>query len=214
MYKERLRLVEKDQVDQWKATLSQLENEFKTEINRLSNEIWGETRRHSPRTMCLGADVLGNKYWLFSSRKTKERDFGGWVVVEIPEGRNSPTGEACLVTPSETVDNVAASEDEYSDLKSWFFVEKVEDVKQLSLWARYLAAKSAQAAAEPKESKAKGTPNRLGQKFAVEITASPRMIERISRGKKTLEYAGTVTTRALCQELERAAEWIDEKFTI
>ena len=76
-----------------------------------------ESRRLSPRTMSLGTDILGNKYWMFSSRKTKEREFGGWLVIQTPDNK-LPTGEPTDDTT--TTDDP----DEYRDLKSWYFVEK------------------------------------------------------------------------------------------
>src|SRR5271154_54369 len=91
MQKERLRIVEKDQVEQWKSTISELDKEYKSETTKLSNELWIESRRLSPRTSFLGRDILGNKYWLFSSRQTKKREFGGWVVIQTPSSLH-PTG--------------------------------------------------------------------------------------------------------------------------
>jgi hypothetical protein len=209
--------VEKDLVEQWKSTVSVLDGEYKSEMATLSNELWTESRRLAPRSAPLGTDVLGNKYWLFSSRKTKEREFGGYVVIQTPEGKTSPAGATsspAIVNdnPFETaIPTEADSENAYSDLKNWYFIEKAENIMQLRSWTTYLSLKAA-AAQERRERKEppRGSPNKLGQTFAVEIP-SPRFKERPGKGRRVVELVGTVDTKMLCDELLRAAEWIEEK---
>lgn len=215
LHKERLKIVEKDLFDKWKLKLSELDEEIRAEMSQLSNELWIESRRLAPRTICLGTDVLGNKYWIFSSRKTKERDFGGWVVIQTPN-EQTPTGTPSPTTTT-TVDATSPEETKYSDLKSWYYVEKAEDIHQLSKWTTYLARKSFSEYTSKKRASStvsKGSPNKLGQSFAVEIISpSPgKMKERPGKGRKVIEFAGLVDTRLLCEELGHAADWIDERY--
>ena len=51
----------------------------------------------------------------------------------------------------------------------------------------------------------KGSPNKLGQTFAVEISSPKVMKERPGKGRKVVEFAGLVDTRLLCEELTHAA---------
>jgi hypothetical protein len=207
MQKERLRIVEKDQVEQWKSTISELDKEYKSETTQLSNELWAESRRLSPRTSCLGRDILGNKYWLFSSRQTKKREFGGWVVIQAPD--DLPIG-ATLRRPQETpIDE----DDEFRDLKYWYYVGKPEDIRQLAKWAMFLASKVV-LDAERKEmgSSPKGSRNKLGQSFAVEVYSPLKTKERPGKGRKIVDFAGLVDTRVLCEELDHAADWIEERY--
>jgi hypothetical protein len=218
LHKERLRIVEKDLVEQWKSTVSELDAEYKSEMANLSTELWTESRRLAPRTTPLGTDVLGNKYWVFSSRKTKEREFGGYIVIQTPEGKTSPTGTISSPgidadNPFEyTVSTEPDSEDTYADLKNWFYLAKADDIMQLRSWTTYLALKAAaaQERRERKEQLPRGSPNKLGQTFAV-VIPSPRFKERPGKGRKVVELIGTVDTKMLCDELLRAAEWIEEK---
>jgi len=170
--------------------------------------LWIESRRLSPRTSYLGTDVLENKYWVFSSRKTKAREFGGWVVIQTPDN-TSPTG----APNANSSDNAPEEDDEYSDLKSWYFVEKPEDIRQLAKWTMYLALKASAENERRKEKKAmaSGSPNKLGQSFAVEVSSPIKMKERPGKGRKVIEFAGLVDTRILCEELEHAADWIEER---
>lgn len=184
----------------------------------MSTELWTESRRLSPRTTPLGIDVLGNKYWVFSSRKVKQREFGGYVVIQTPEGKTSPSGTTS--SGSEANDDPFAtavsiepdSEDTYTALKTWHYVDKAEEIMQLRSWTTYLALKAA-AEHERRERKKsfKGSPNKLGQMFAVEIP-SPRFKERPGKGRKVVELVGTVDTKMLCDELLHASEWIEEKY--
>jgi hypothetical protein len=219
LHKERLRIVEKDLVEQWKSSVSELDNEYKSEMTTLSTELWTESRRLSPRTTPLGRDLLGNKYWVFSSRKVKQREFGGYVVIQTPEGKTSPS-EITSSAGFEVNDDPFApavstepdSEDSYIALKNWYYVDKAEDIMQLRSWTTYLALKAA-AEQERRERKQsfKGSPNKSGQLFAVEIP-SPRFKERPGKGRKVVELVGTVDTKMLCDELLHAAEWIEEKY--
>jgi len=212
MHKNRLRIVEKDLVEKWKQSISELDNEYKAEITRLSNELWIESRRLSPRTTPLGFDVLGNKYWIFSSRKTKEREFGGWVVIQTPRASH-PT---CRTIPSSDQpheSDVEQEQSEYQDLKSWYYVDKPDDIRQLAKWTMYLAARAASDQhPRGRRDNGKGSPNKLGQMFAVEVPSPGRMKERPGRGRKVVEYAGIVDTRVLGEELVHAADWIEERF--
>lgn len=170
----------------------------------MSNELWIESRRLAPRTSCLGTDILGNKYWLFSSRKTKEREFGGWIVVQTPNS-SKPTGE--LISSISEEQKADESEDPYSDLRSWYYVDKAVDIRQLAGWTTYLAAKAAaEETRREKKPLPKGSPNKLGQAFAVEI---PVRVKR--RGRKVPAPAGFSETRLLCEELIHAAEWVEER---
>ena len=157
--------------------------------------------------MPFGRDILGNKYWIFSSRKTKEREFGGWVVIQTPDNK-LPTGQPIDDTPA-TDDS-----DEYHALKSWYYVEKPEDIRQLARWAMYLLAKAAldDEKRERKVTSPKGSPNKLGQKFTVEIPSPKIMKERPGKGRKVVALAGVVDTRVLCEELNHAADWIEERY--
>jgi hypothetical protein len=215
LHKERLRIVEKDLVTQWKATVSNVDEEYHSETLRLSNELWSESRRLAPRTTCLGSDMLGNKYWVFLSRKTKEREFGGWVVIQTP-GDKTPTGDlvpAKDVPVEPPTSDEVENEEQYSDLKSWYYVEKAEDIRQLAKWTMYLAAKAA-ADFEYRKAKtagiAKGSPNNSGQTSAA-VNSPMKMKKRNGRGRKVVEFAGLVDTRALCDELIHAAQWIEER---
>lgn len=212
LYKDRLRIVEKDLVEQWKTQVHELDQQYKHEMATLSSNFWIESRSLTPRTTSLGTDVLGNKYWVFSSRKTKTRDFGGWLVIQT-EG----------LTPSQTpldhtLDEVDSSAqdaqdvertDSYSPLKSWYYVEKAADIKQLVSWTTYLAAK-ATLAQERQEKKPRGSPNKAGQIFAVEIAG--QKLKGPRKGRRPVEFNGVVETRNLCEELVHAAEWIEERF--
>jgi len=204
--------VEKDLVEQWRQSISELDKEYKAETSRLSNELWIESRRLSPRTAPLGFDVLGNKYWIFSSRKTKDREFGGWVVIQPPRSSH-PTGTTTLPTASPPHDDAEQDQSEFRDLKSWYYVDKPDDIRQLAKWTMYLAARAA-AEQDPRgrRENGKGSPNKLGQVFAVEVPSPGRMKERPGKGKKVVEYAGIVDTRVLGEELARAADWIEERF--
>lgn len=59
---------------------------------------------------------------------------------------------------------------------------------------------------------ARGSPNKLGQLFAVEVPSPGRMKERPGKGRKVVEYVGIVDARVLGEELVHAAEWIEERF--
>lgn len=204
--------MEKDLVDQWKQSISELDMEYKAETTRLSNELWVESRRLSPRTTPLGFDVLGNKYWIFSSRKTKDREFGGWVVIQTPHPTH-PTGTTPPPSLSQPPNNTEQEESNYQDLKSWYYVDKPDDIRQLAKWTMYLAARAA-ADQDPRgrRESGKGSPNKLGQRVAVEVPSPWRMKERPGKGKKVVEYAGIVDTRVLGEELARTADWIEERF--
>jgi hypothetical protein len=202
--------VEKDLVDQWKQSISELDKEYKTEILRLSNELWIESRRLSPRTTPLGSDILGNKYWLFSSRQTKTREFGGWVVIQTPSSLH-PTGS--LTQPAPNPPDTEDEQSQYQDLKSWYYVDKPDDIRQLAKWTMYLAARAAaDKEAGLRRGSARGSPNKLGQLFAVEVPSPGRMKERPGKGRKVVEYVGIVDARVLGEELVHAAEWIEERF--
>ena len=212
LHKDRLCIVEKDLIEQWKQSIFELDKEYRAETLRLSNELWIESRRLSPRTTPLGLDVLGNKYWIFSSRKTKDREFGGFVVIQTLNG-NLPT--RTQPTPSQTTDKPKdeGEESQYQDLKSWYFVEKPDDIRQLAKWTMYLALRAAaDKDNQLRKTSAKGSPNKLGQTFAVEVPSPSRMKERPGKGRKVIEYAGIVDTRVLGEELAHAAEWIGERF--
>jgi hypothetical protein len=101
-------------------------------------------------------------------------------------------------------------EDTYSPLKTWYYVEKAEDIRQLVSWTTYRAAKAA-LALERQEKKPKGSPNRLGQSFAVEISTEQK-VKAPGKGRRVQEFAGVVETRMLCEELVHAAEWIEDRF--
>ncbi len=153
--------------------------------------------------MSLGRDILGNKYWVFSSRKTKEREFGGWVVIQTP-GNKLPTGQPIDDTPA-TDDS-----DEYHALKSWYYVEKLEDIRQLARWSLYLVAKAA--LDDEKRERKVTSPNKLGQNFAVEIPSPKIMKERPGKGRKVVAFPGVVDTKVLCEEFNHAADWIEERY--
>ena len=225
MHKERLRIVDKELVEQWKATASEVDREYKTEMAKLSTESWVETRRLSPRMAPLGTDVLGNRYWVFSSRKTKERDFGGWVIVETPVGTEWPTGDAKPETSIPDQDT-EIEEDNHVDLENWFYINTAEDIRQLISWTTYLAAKAtlaaeAQERRERRVSKgtpskgtpSQGTPNKLGQVFTVEVPP-PKSKGRPAKGRKIDSSSDTANTRLLCDELTHALEWIEERYVL
>jgi hypothetical protein len=205
--------VEKDLVDQLKQSISELDKEYRADMLRLSNELWIESRRLNARTTCLGADVLGNKYWIFSSRKTKDRDFGGWVVVQTPH-ETTPTGTSISAkSPSmepADEDGVEKTQVQYQDLKSWYYVDKPDEIRQLVKWTMYLASRAA-VERQNRIQSPRGSPNRLGQSFAVVVPSPGRMKERPGKGRKVIENAGIVDTRVLGEELVHAAEWIEEK---
>lgn len=204
--------MEKEFVDQWKSTFAEVDNEYKSETSQLSNELWAESRGLSPRTMCLGTDVLSNKYWVFSSRKTKTRGFGGWVIVQTPNEKVSPTGEPISVddTPSAASTIDVENEDPYSNLNSWYYVDRAEEIRQLARWAMYLAIEAAEQKKREKKPTPKGSPNKLGQTFAVEIP-SPKVKERLAKGRKKTQFTGLEETRLLSEELNQAADWIEER---
>jgi hypothetical protein len=200
--------VEKDLVEQWKERLNEVDKQYKDEMAILSSNFWIESRSLAPRTTPLGTDVFGNKYWVFSSRKTKTRDFGGWLVIQTDGLIPSQT------LPDDTIEAVDVpvedgEADTYSPLKSWYYVEKVEDIKQLVSWTTYLAAKTA-LGQERQEKKPRGSPNKAGQTFAVEIME--QKIKGPGKGRRPVEFAGVVETRILCEELVHAAEWMEDRF--
>ena len=209
--KERMRLVNSEEVEQWKKTTAEIESQHKDEMRELLSEFWSESRRLSPRTGMLGVDVLGNRYWVFESRKTKERDFGGWVVIQTPEGKGLP-GESKKIDTAASDENEGKTDadDGYQNMKSWYYVNKIEDVKQLISWTTYLAAKAAMEHERKtrRASNPKGSPNKRGQSFAVEIPVKGPL----KKAKKMTEFLGATETKALCEELHHAAEWILDKY--
>jgi hypothetical protein len=206
--KERMRVISVAELEEWKTNTAQLEKDHKDEMKRSTADFWSESRRLMPRTGPLGMDVLGNRYWVFSSRKTKEREFGGWVVIQTPGGKGFP-GENNSDDPFKIGDEDVPVEEEYQDMKSWYYIDKLEDIKRLVLWTTYLAAK----ASIEHDRKIRrvdhptGSPNRLGQSFAVEIP-----IKGPVKARTTPAFTGIAETKALCDELLRAAEWIEEKY--
>jgi hypothetical protein len=199
--KERMRLPTYEEVDDWKKRSGEVEQEFKDETSRLTSEFWSENRRLSPRTGLLGCDCLGNRYWVFNSRKTKERDFGGWVVIQTPEGK-APNATKEDNNIKET------TEDGYQSMRSWYYVEKIEDVKQLILWTNYLALKTAMDHDRKVRRVPKGSPNQLGQSFAVEIPVKKPQFQK----SKIPEFTGLTETKVLGEELLHAVEWIEERY--
>lgn len=202
-------MIDKESVDQWRAEITDLDTEYKTESARLANEIWIESRRMNPRTTCLGTDVKGNTYWLFTSRTTVAREFGGFVTIQSPS--------ACLPT-GEDPEKGTVEEDEddaYSDLPGWWYVDSAKDVRHLAKWVMSLAAKAAADKQERiAEAKARmaGSPNGMGQRFAVEVVSPVKLKKARGPGKKAVEDAGIVDTRVLVEELVHAAEWIEERY--
>ena len=206
MNKQRLQAANSDDIQQWKQTVSEVDKQYKQDTLGASNELWNEARRLAPRTACLGADVLGNRYWIFSTRKTKERDFGGWLYIQTQSDR-LPTGEP--IAEKKTKEEHAEEEDEYSDLKSWYYVDKAEDIRKVVTWVSYLAVKASLERGRPRSSSGKGSPtkgspNKLGQTFAVEVPTK----QKIGKKVETLDIVGT---RLLCDELIHVAEWIEER---
>ena len=216
LHKERLRIVEKDLVEQWKQEVAELDKQHKAEMSNLSATYWSESRFLSLRTGPLGTDVLGNKYWVFTSRKTKTRDFGGWLVIQT-EGQSPCRTTTTATNPFDPPPDkqVGDSEDTYSPLKSWYYVESTEDLRRLTAWTTYLAAK-ASLAQERAEKRPRGSPNRLGQSFAVEVSSSSSPLEMKikgpGKGRRVQEVVGVAETRMLCEELGHVAEWIEERF--
>jgi len=96
------------------------------------------------------------------------------------------------------------------DLKSWYYVDKAEDIRKVVTWVSYLAVKASlergrQRSSSGKGSPTKGSPNKLGQTFAVEVPKKQKI------GKK-VETMDIVETRLLCDELIHVAEWIEERY--
>lgn len=209
LHKDRLRIVEKDLVEQWKEQVNEVDKQYKDGMATLSSNFWIESRFLAPRTTPLGTDVLGNKYWIFSSRKTKTRDFGGWLVIQTEGLTPSRTPRDDVIEVCDAPAEEGEAGDTYSPLKSWYYVEKAEDIKQLVSWTTYLAAKTA-LAQERQEKKPRGSPNKAGQTFAVEI--AEQKIKGPGKGRRPVEFAGVVETRVLCEELVHAAEWIEDRF--
>jgi hypothetical protein len=209
LHKERLKIIDKETVEQWRSDVTGLDTEYKAETTRLANEIWIESRRLNPRTTCLGTDVRGNTYWLFASRRTVAREFGGFVTIQSPSP-SLPTGEDPAKRETEEDED-----DAYSDLPGWWYVDTAKDVRHLAKWVMSLAAKAAadkqERIAEAKAlARMTGSPNGRGQRFAVEVV-SPVKLKKV-KGRKAVEDAGVVDTRVLVEELVHAAEWIEERY--
>jgi len=246
--------VEFDQVAEWRSKIVAADKDFKAATKEMNTEYWLENRRLTPRTSPLGEDVLGNKYWVFSSRQTKTRDFGGWVVIQTPNGLPphgkpvntnnifdtnpspiSPMKSKTTIVPANSdvenddkddlVEDKPSEEDAYQALKSWYYVMHSDDIRLLINWVTYLSTKKKydMEAAELREKRAsekaaaaaagKGSPNKLGQHFAVEVaptTAAGR--KRAPRGHRVGDAEGAAETRALCDELLKAQVWIEERY--
>jgi hypothetical protein len=138
-------------------------------------------------------------------------------VIQTPLGSEYPTGGS---KPATTSSSLPEDDDSHSDLNSWYYVTTAEDIRKLVSWTTYLAAKAGMAAdslergerkSPKKESLGKGSPNKLGQIFAVQVL-SPKAIRRPGKGRKVYEFSGTVETRLLCEELKHAAEWIEDRY--
>jgi len=194
--------MERDLVEQWKQQISDLDNEFRSESTRLANELWNESRRLSPRTTCLGTDVYGNNYWLFTSRAIKSRKFGGYLAIQTPSD-HLPTGDPVVAQEPQ---------DGYSDLGRWWYVDRAADVRQLARWTVYCAAKAAADKARRIAEVKMGSSNKRGQMSAMEVISPVKLKARPGKGKKVVEDAGLVDTRVLAEELGHVAEWIEEMY--
>jgi hypothetical protein len=208
--------MDRDLVIQWKEQLTEIDNNCKSETTRLANELWIESRRLSPRTSCLGTDVRGNKYWLLTSRKTVAREFGGYVAIQTAPQPDRPKNQTQNLSPAGESVEPQDPQDGYSDLGEWWYVDRAADVRQLAKWTMYLASKAA-VDNERKIAEARrvvvGSPNGKGQRIAVEVVSPVKLKERPGPGRKIVE-AGLVDTRALCEQLVHAAEWIEERYEL
>ena len=188
----------------WKDTLTELDDNYTREHTHLSTELWTETRRLDKRTVPLGTDALGNTYWVFTNRG-KKREFGGYLFIQTPEGK-LPTGKPVPVEDA----TEKKDDNQYSEVKSWYFLETAEDIEQLIRWTLYIARKAARAKFADQQAKQnsslKRSPNRLGQSYAVEIVSPRHRLER-----QPIDY-DLQNIKSLNVELKHAAEWIGSRY--
>jgi hypothetical protein len=202
LIKERYSIESRDDVLTWRQNLSDLDQQYKSDLLTLNSENWISTRKLLPRVVPLGRDALGNTVWLFTSRDRKERDFGGWIILQT-NGHTGPSGEPIAPT--------SPSQDSHSDLTSLYYLESLADVDTYSNWIEELLSKDRTSplrglGRRSSLSSRCGSPNSRGQQTFVAEVESTR--------KKLLDFSELMAdTKSLRRELNSARDWMILKYT-